>query len=95
MTLVHYFYLMEENAVFVFQGLYDIHIQLNGVPFLPWGPPHFSQNIYASAVMSHPVVTLNMVENVGRIVDVLKTESYNGFPVVDTLNDVEVFDFSY
>jgi hypothetical protein len=33
--------------------------------------------------MSHPVVTFNTVESVGRIVDVLKSESYNGFPVVD------------
>lgn len=33
--------------------------------------------------MSHPVVTLRGVENVGHIVELLKLTSYNGFPVVD------------
>ena len=33
--------------------------------------------------MSQPVVTLKTVENVGVIVDVLKNEKFNGFPVVD------------
>lgn len=40
-------------------------------------------NIYASEVMSHPVVTLKSVENVGHVVELLKLTSYNGFPVVD------------
>lgn len=40
-------------------------------------------NIYASEVMSHPVVTLKSVENVGHIVELLKLTTYNGFPVVD------------
>jgi len=63
--------------------MYDIHIQLSGVPLLPWEPPPLSYNIYASEVMSHPVVTFSTVESVKRIVDVLKMETYNGFPVVD------------
>lgn len=33
--------------------------------------------------MSHPVVTLKTVENVGHVVELLKLKSYNGFPVVD------------
>lgn len=33
--------------------------------------------------MSHPVVTLKCVENVGHIVELLKLTTYNGFPVVD------------
>ena len=67
----------------MFQGIYDIHIQLSGVPLLPWEPPPLSYNIYASEIMSHPVVTFNTIESVGRIVQVLKKETYNGFPVVD------------
>ncbi|KAJ9582590.1 hypothetical protein L9F63_023078, partial [Diploptera punctata] len=62
------------------EGLYDIHIQLSGVPLLPWEPPPLSYNIYASEIMSHPVFTFNSVEYVGYIVDVLKSETYNGFP---------------
>jgi hypothetical protein len=65
------------------QGIYDIHIQLAGVPLLPWEPPPLTHNIYASEVMSHPVFTLRTVENVGHIVELLKVVSYNGFPVVD------------
>lgn len=56
---------------------------MNGVPFLPWEPPPLVHNIYASEVMSHPVVTLKCVENVGHIVELLKLTTYNGFPVVD------------
>ncbi|KAH0814874.1 hypothetical protein GEV33_007918 [Tenebrio molitor] len=41
------------------EGIYDTHIQLSGVPLLPWEPPPLVHNIYASEVMSHPVVTLN------------------------------------
>jgi len=32
--------------------------------------------------MSHPVTVLRTKEKVGRIVDILKSESHNGFPVV-------------
>lgn len=65
------------------EGIYDIHIQLAGIPFLPWEPPPLVHNVYASEVMSHPVVTLKTVENVGHIVELLRITSYNGFPVVD------------
>lgn len=50
---------------------------------LAWEPPPVVNNIYASEVMSHPVVTLKSVENVGHIVELLKLTTYNGFPVVD------------
>ncbi|XP_074647081.1 H(+)/Cl(-) exchange transporter 7-like [Tubulanus polymorphus] len=64
------------------EGLYDIHIQLQSVPLLLWDAPPISANISATEVMSHPVVVLRTVEKVGRIVDVLKKETHNGFPVV-------------
>ena len=35
--------------------------------------------------MSHPVITFSTHEKVGRIWDVLKSTSHNGFPVVDDL----------
>ncbi|XP_022123633.2 H(+)/Cl(-) exchange transporter 7 [Pieris rapae] len=65
------------------EGIYDILIQLAGVPLLPWEPPPLAHNIYASEVMSHPVFTLRTVENVGHIVEMLKVVTYSGFPVVD------------
>lgn len=33
--------------------------------------------------MSHPVVALKTVENVGHIVELLKCVTFNAFPVVD------------
>ncbi|XP_015920851.2 H(+)/Cl(-) exchange transporter 7 [Parasteatoda tepidariorum] len=65
------------------EGLYDIHIQLQSVPFLGWEPPPYSYTICASQIMSYPVVCLKVVEKVGFIEHMLKTESHNGFPVVD------------
>lgn len=40
--------------------------------------------------MSHPVTTLKTIENVGHIVHVLKSETYNGFPVVDSETEISV-----
>uniref|UniRef100_A0A0C9R3S7 Chloride channel protein n=1 Tax=Fopius arisanus TaxID=64838 RepID=A0A0C9R3S7_9HYME len=65
------------------EGIYDIHIQMAGIPLLPWEAPPLSNNIYVSEIMSHPVVTLKTTENVGRIVELLKCVKFNGFPVVD------------
>lgn len=65
------------------QGIYETHIQMAGIPILPWEAPPLSNNIYASEIMSHPVVTLKTVENVGHIVELLKCVTFNGFPVVD------------
>ncbi|XP_035216187.1 H(+)/Cl(-) exchange transporter 7-like isoform X2 [Stegodyphus dumicola] len=65
------------------EGVYDIHIQLASVPFLGWEPPPYSYTIYATEIMSYPVVCFKSIENVGYIEDILKTESHNGFPVVD------------
>lgn len=33
--------------------------------------------------MSHPVSVFNMRESVGRVMEVLKNETHNGFPVVE------------
>jgi len=73
-----------QPVAFQFQGIYDTHIQLMGVPILGWEPPPLSRNIYATEVMSTPVVTFSSVENVGKIIDILTKTTYNGFPVVDT-----------
>ena len=70
------------------EGLYDIHIQLAGVPLLAWEPPPLSATTYASEVMSHPVVTLSPIEKVGHLVDVLKSTTHNGFPVVEHSADL-------
>uniref|UniRef100_A0A3Q3WMB5 Chloride channel protein n=1 Tax=Mola mola TaxID=94237 RepID=A0A3Q3WMB5_MOLML len=66
------------------EGLYDIHIKLQSVPFLHWEAPATSHWLTAREVMSSPVTCLNRVEKVGTIVDTLSNTStnHNGFPVV-------------
>ncbi|KAL5017921.1 hypothetical protein ScPMuIL_003643 [Solemya velum] len=65
------------------EGIYDMHVHLQEVPILGWEPPDMSSNISAAEVMSHPVSAFRTVESVGRLVDVLKKETHNGFPVVE------------
>lgn len=40
----------KNNFLSTFQGLYDIHIQMTGVPIMAWEAPPLSNNIYASEV---------------------------------------------
>lgn len=82
------------NSMF-FQGIYDIHNNLSGMPLLAWEPPPLSFNMVATLFMNHPVVTLQPVESVRRIVRVLRAKSYNGFPIVMTkgVSTTSIFQF--
>ncbi|CAL8342992.1 unnamed protein product [Merluccius merluccius] len=66
------------------EGLYDIHIKLQSVPFVHSEPPATSHWLTAREVMSSPVTCFNRIERVGTIVDLLSNTStnHNGFPVV-------------
>uniref|UniRef100_A0AAZ3RV73 Chloride channel protein n=1 Tax=Oncorhynchus tshawytscha TaxID=74940 RepID=A0AAZ3RV73_ONCTS len=66
------------------EGLYDIHIKLQSVPFLHLEAPATSHWLTAREVMGAPVTCFNRIEKVGTIVDVLSNTStnHNGFPVV-------------
>ena len=65
------------------EGIYDMHIHMQGVPLLGWEPAPMLSTLKASSVMSHPVTALRTRESIGRIIDILKAETHNGFPVVD------------
>ncbi|XP_031570565.1 H(+)/Cl(-) exchange transporter 7-like [Actinia tenebrosa] len=71
------------------EGIYDIHIKLQGVPFLGWEPPVMASEVFAKDIMSTPVICFKTKEKVGRIVDVLKDgmSHHNGFPVVEQQED--------
>ncbi|XP_054991408.1 H(+)/Cl(-) exchange transporter 7 [Sorex araneus] len=73
------------------EGLYDMHIQLQSVPFLHWEAPVTSHALTAREVMSTPVTCLRRTEKVGVIVDVLSdtTSNHNGFPVVAPAGDAQ------
>ncbi|XP_010287295.1 PREDICTED: H(+)/Cl(-) exchange transporter 7 [Phaethon lepturus] len=59
------------------EGLYDMHIQLQSVPFLHWEAPVTSHSLTAREVMSAPVTCLRRIERVGTVVDILSDTSSN------------------
>ncbi|GER33492.1 chloride channel [Striga asiatica] len=69
-------------------SIYEIILELKGLPFLDAHPEPWMRNITVGELVDvkPAVVSLNGVEKVGRIVEVLKNTTHNGFPVVDTGN---------
>ncbi|KAK4712693.1 hypothetical protein R3W88_007206 [Solanum pinnatisectum] len=67
------------------QSIYEIILELKGLPFLEAHPEAWMRNITVGelADVKSPVVTLEGIEKVRRIVEVLKYTTHNGFPVVD------------
>lgn len=68
-------------------GIYDTQIHVAKVPLLPWILKPEIQSFKSSEIMNSPVICVCIKEKVTYIVDILKTYSYNGFPVVDQVND--------
>lgn len=66
-------------------SIYDIILELKGLPFLDAHPEPWMRNITVGELADRKpaVVTLSGIEKVGRIVEVLKNTTHNGFPVVD------------
>ncbi|KAM3364090.1 chloride channel protein CLC-a-like [Capsicum galapagoense] len=66
-------------------SIYEIMLELKGLPFLEAYPEPWMRNITVGelADVKPPVVTLQGIEKVRRIVEVLKYTTHNGFPVVD------------
>ncbi|GAB6030892.1 hypothetical protein CHUAL_007724 [Chamberlinius hualienensis] len=76
------------------KGIYDAHIDLQGIPFLPSEPPAKSSHITATDIMNRPVIAFKKVESVGRVVDILFEVQHNGFPIVEdtpTTNGIDSF----
>ncbi|ESO98209.1 hypothetical protein LOTGIDRAFT_114468 [Lottia gigantea] len=64
-------------------GLYDMNIEVSGIPLLSSEPPILCEHVKASEVMSQPVLALQTQEKVGTIIEILDSETYGGYPVVD------------
>ncbi|CAH8388410.1 unnamed protein product [Eruca vesicaria subsp. sativa] len=66
-------------------SIYDIILHLKGLPFLEANPEPWMRNLSVGDLgdAKPPVVTLQGVEKVARIVDVLKNTTHNAFPVLD------------
>lgn len=67
-------------------GIYDTNIEVAKVPMLPWHAKKSSEGLQIRQIMNNPPVCIRVRERTSRIIHILKTYSYNGFPVVD---DVE------
>ncbi|XP_070203542.1 H(+)/Cl(-) exchange transporter 7-like isoform X3 [Littorina saxatilis] len=64
-------------------GLYDMNVEVSGIPLLSWEPPPLSDNVRVSEFMSHPVLLLMPREKVGHILDILQNETFHGFPIIE------------
>ena len=52
------------------KGIYDMNVQLAGLPMLPWAAPPLSYGTQAQHIMSTPVVVLKEVEQVSTVIRV-------------------------
>jgi chloride channel 7 len=64
------------------EGLYDIHIHLNHLPFLEFDPPYYARFLRALNIMSSPPTCVPQIAKVGEIYKVLKNCNHGGFPVI-------------
>ena len=69
------------------EGIYDTQIKVSKVPMLPWHTPLKNMNSKAKKIMSDQVVCVRMRESVKYIVHILQNTTYNGFPVVDQVDE--------
>eukprot|EP00898_Chlorokybus_atmophyticus_P007736 jgi/Chlat1/7964/Chrsp69S07401 len=61
----------------------DIHMAIKRIPYLEPSPERFYRHLTATdAIGRRPPVTLQRIERVGRLVDVLRRCKHNAFPVV-------------
>ncbi|XP_046656068.1 H(+)/Cl(-) exchange transporter 7-like isoform X1 [Daphnia pulicaria] len=63
-------------------GIYDMNVQLAGLPMLPWSAPPMCHGTQAQYIMSKPVVVLKEVERVSTVISVLEDTRHQGFPVI-------------
>lgn len=69
------------------EGIYDTNIEVAKVPMLPWYPQKSAEGLQVRQIMNNPPVCVRVKESSSTIVHILKTYSYNGFPVVDEIGD--------
>lgn len=70
------------------EGIYDTQIVVAKVPMLPWRVKKSLETYNASRIMNQPPICIKMIEEASYIVNILRTYTYNGFPVVDQVDGV-------
>ncbi|XP_078614927.1 H(+)/Cl(-) exchange transporter 6-like isoform X1 [Branchiostoma floridae x Branchiostoma japonicum] len=68
-------------------GLYDIHIELKGVPLLEWHPPHGMDRLCASDIMETSLSYIYPHTRIQSIVSILRTTRHHAYPVVTENHD--------
>ena len=73
--------------------MYDMHIELKELPFLEGSLRTLGLLNYHPVVelMAQPVVTLNEINKVGSVHQILSTKTHNGFPIVDKNGQLKGF----
>ncbi|CAH0385232.1 unnamed protein product [Bemisia tabaci] len=67
---------------FISEGVYEMQINLRGLPILPTDPPPLTSNITAEEIMSTSVVTIPTCVVVAEVLAKLKNTNFHCFPVV-------------
>ncbi|XP_062566796.1 H(+)/Cl(-) exchange transporter 7-like isoform X2 [Saccostrea cucullata] len=68
---------------FITTGLYDMNVEVMGLPTLPFECPPLCDDLRASDVMNAPLATFKTKEKVANIYRMLKEETFCGFPVIE------------
>ncbi|XP_033097754.1 chloride transport protein 6-like isoform X2 [Anneissia japonica] len=64
------------------RGLYDIHIDVKGVPLLEWDAPKKAERLHAHQIMDTDLSYIYPHTRVRSIINMLRTTAHHAFPVV-------------
>ncbi|KAJ4755043.1 Chloride channel protein [Rhynchospora pubera] len=84
LPLVMLVLLVSKSVADSFTGnIYDMILQLKGLPYLEGHAEPYMRQLTVSDVVSGPLHVFNGIEKVGNIVHTLRSTGHHGFPVID------------
>jgi len=69
------------------KSIYEELMELKSITFLEYHPPMDTHHRTVKEVMAENVICVNEIESLSRIIEILKTTTHNGFPVVKTKDE--------
>ncbi|KAJ3671890.1 hypothetical protein LUZ60_007969 [Juncus effusus] len=72
-------------------SIYEIILDMKGLPFLDANPEPWMRNLTVEelAQVKPPVISLEVIEKVSKIMTILRNTCHNGFPVIDQDSEVK------
>ncbi|XP_071945627.1 H(+)/Cl(-) exchange transporter 6-like [Antedon mediterranea] len=70
------------------RGLYDIHVDVKGVPLLEWDAPKKAERLHAHEIMDTDLCYIYPHTRVRSIVNMLRTTAHHAFPVVTEREEI-------